>query len=87
MAAGGHSLLGQLDQLCHGDPGSGLALGADELGRCRAAIELHQDQPPPTLHDGALGVVRYGAACTAISNYDWWLDAIGAVRAAGGVRA
>jgi HK97 family phage major capsid protein len=40
-------------------------------------------EPRGVLNQSGVTLTDHGAAGTAISNYDWWLDAIGAVRAAG----
>jgi HK97 family phage major capsid protein len=40
-------------------------------------------EPRGVLNQTGVTLTDHGAAGTAISNYDWWLDAIGAVRAAG----
>jgi HK97 family phage major capsid protein len=40
-------------------------------------------QPRGVLNQSGITSTAHGAAGTVISNYDWWLDAIGAVRAAG----
>jgi HK97 family phage major capsid protein len=40
-------------------------------------------EPRGVLNQSGVTLTAHGAAGTAISNYDWWLDAIGAVRAAG----
>jgi HK97 family phage major capsid protein len=40
-------------------------------------------EPRGILNQSGVTLTDHGAAGTAITNYDWWLDAIGAVRAAG----
>jgi HK97 family phage major capsid protein len=40
-------------------------------------------EPKGVLNQTGVTLTDHGAAGTVISNYDWWLDAIGAVRAAG----
>jgi HK97 family phage major capsid protein len=40
-------------------------------------------EPRGVLNQSGITSTAHGAAGSAISNYDWWLDAIGAVRAAG----
>jgi HK97 family phage major capsid protein len=40
-------------------------------------------EPRGVLNQSGVTLTDHGAAGSAISNYDWWLDAIGAVRAAG----
>jgi hypothetical protein len=40
-------------------------------------------EPRGVLNQSGVTLTDHGAAGTAITNYDWWLDAIGAVRAAG----
>jgi HK97 family phage major capsid protein len=40
-------------------------------------------EPRGVLNQTGVTLTDHGAAGSAISNYDWWLDAIGAVRAAG----
>jgi HK97 family phage major capsid protein len=40
-------------------------------------------EPRGVLNQSGITSTAHGAAGTVISNYDWWLDAIGAVRAAG----
>jgi HK97 family phage major capsid protein len=40
-------------------------------------------EPRGVLNQSGVTVTAHGANGTAITNYDWWLDAIGAVRAAG----
>jgi HK97 family phage major capsid protein len=40
-------------------------------------------EPRGVLNQSGITSTAHGAAGTAIGNYDWWLDAIGAVRAAG----
>jgi len=40
-------------------------------------------EPRGVLNQSSVTVTAHGANGTAITNYDWWLDAIGAVRAAG----
>jgi HK97 family phage major capsid protein len=40
-------------------------------------------EPRGVLNQSGVTLTAHGANGTAISNYDWWLDAIGAVRAAG----
>jgi HK97 family phage major capsid protein len=40
-------------------------------------------EPRGVLNQTGVTLTDHGAAGTAITNYDWWLDAIGAVRAAG----
>jgi HK97 family phage major capsid protein len=40
-------------------------------------------QPKGILNQTGVIITNHGAAGTAITNYDWWLDAIGVVRAAG----
>jgi HK97 family phage major capsid protein len=40
-------------------------------------------EPRGVLNQSGVTVTAHGANGTAIGNYDWWLDAIGAVRAAG----
>ena len=40
-------------------------------------------EPRGVLNQTGVTLTDHGAAGSAITNYDWWLDAIGAVRAAG----
>jgi HK97 family phage major capsid protein len=40
-------------------------------------------EPRGVLNQSGVTLTSHGAAGSAITNYDWWLDAIGAVRAAG----
>jgi HK97 family phage major capsid protein len=40
-------------------------------------------EPRGVLNQSGVTLTDHGAAGSAITNYDWWLDAIGAVRAAG----
>src|SRR4030095_2214751 len=40
-------------------------------------------EPRGVLNQSGVTLTAHGANGTAITNYDWWLDAIGAVRAAG----
>jgi HK97 family phage major capsid protein len=56
---------------------------AVELDRVALLGSGTAPEPRGVLNQSGVTLTDHGAAGTAISNYDWWLDAIGAVRAAG----
>jgi HK97 family phage major capsid protein len=56
---------------------------AVELDRVALLGTGSAPEPRGVLNQSGVTLTAHGANGTAISNYDWWLDAIGAVRAAG----
>jgi HK97 family phage major capsid protein len=56
---------------------------AVELDRVALLGSGTAPEPRGVLNQTGVTLTSHGAAGSAISNYDWWLDAIGAVRAAG----
>src|SRR5215211_325777 len=56
---------------------------AVELDRVALLGSGTAPEPRGVLNQSGVTLTAHGANGTAITNYDWWLDAIGAVRAAG----
>jgi HK97 family phage major capsid protein len=56
---------------------------AVELDRAALIGTGTAPEPRGVLNQSGITTTTHGANGTAITNYDWWLDAIGAVRAAG----
>src|SRR5215211_5918913 len=56
---------------------------AVELDRVALLGSGSAPEPRGVLNQSGVTLTLHGANGTAITNYDWWLDAIGAVRAAG----
>jgi HK97 family phage major capsid protein len=56
---------------------------AVELDRAALLGTGTAPEPRGVLNQSGVTLTAHGANGTAITNYDWWLDAIGAVRAAG----
>jgi HK97 family phage major capsid protein len=56
---------------------------AVELDRVALLGSGTPPEPKGVLNQTGVTLTAHGAAGTVISNFDWWLDAIGAVRAAG----